>query len=361
MIQALNMPYSSKRDEIMSRYRPIAPKPELSNTNNGGIDQAQLVPEKFRQSPYLRDIWSHLQARPTRTRKRGRTAGISPAAAAAMLRNQQHQHHQHQQQQKMLGYLPSHASNLTFHACGIYGGDNQHANYNVGGNLGKNNINESIIELPLLSGTPLFNNGESKGKSIDLNTIDDEVNGFEEKDYLSLNLQIPTTTTRNTTSNVISPRPVRPVGSIISIVGPIGEDPEAGPIVNKSAEKVEEEVDKETLPAVISDRGNKVRMANSAYKELIGQPECPWLNSMVSLGSGSRISGEVMIRFGAGKPIPGSGNGFSCWVRIEWESEGEKKYVNAFSEVVRLACESKDYVYYWRFHTREVSPSGSNV
>ncbi|XP_074265505.1 uncharacterized protein LOC141587941 [Silene latifolia] len=261
----------------------------------------------------------------------------------------------------MLGYLPSHASNLTFHACGIYGGDNQHANYNVGGNLGKNNINESIIELPLLSGTPLFNNGESKGKSIDLNTIDDEVTGFEEKDYLSLNLQIPMTTTRNTTSNVISPRPVRPVGSAISIVGPIGEDPEAGPIVNKSGEKVEEEVDKETLPAVISDRSNKVRMVNSAYKELIGQPECPWLDSMVSLGSGSRISGEVMIRFGAGKPIPGSGNGFSCWVRIEWESEGEKKYVNALSEVVRLACESKDYVYYWRFHTREVSPSGSNV
>ena len=49
----------------------------------------------------------------------------------------------------------------------------------------------------------------------------------------------------------------------------------------KKSEEVEEEVDSEALPGVISDSNNKVRLANSAYKKMVGQPKCPWLDSMV--------------------------------------------------------------------------------
>ncbi|KAK9740421.1 hypothetical protein RND81_03G033900 [Saponaria officinalis] len=353
MIQALSMPYSSsKRDEIMSRYRPIAPKPEAPNGGGGSGsgdsgNEGGLVPEKFRQSPYLRNIWSHLQARPTRTRKRGRTAGISPAA---LFRKQQ------EREPGYMGFcssvnLPSHARNISFHAFGMHGGDYQHAHHNEENNRNNNN-NNNLIELPLLS-CPLLTE-EPKVKEIDLNKVDD----FEERD-LSLQLKVPSNNNNNNhTPSVISPRPVRPVGSTISIVGPIGEDLEAVPIL-KTAETVEAEVETEALPAVISDRANKVRVVNSAYKELVGQPECPWLDSMVS---GRRISGEVMINYNSGFGVPvAARKGFNCWVRIEWESEGKKKNVNAFCEVMRMACESKDYVFYWRFHTREVSPSASKV
>lgn len=78
MIKTLN-PYNStstaKTAEIMSRYRPIAPRPETSPTNPTG--ESPALSQKIRDSPYLRNLWPQLQARPTRTRKRGRAA-ISP-------------------------------------------------------------------------------------------------------------------------------------------------------------------------------------------------------------------------------------------------------------------------------------------
>lgn len=164
------------------------------------------------------------------------------------------------------------------------------------------------------------------------------------------------------------PQPVRPVGSSIS-VGPINEDQASLiPMALKKREEVKEEAESEALLAVVSDSNNKVRLANSAYREMVGQPECKWLESMVTcdrryLGDAcKRICGEVMIRFsGAGSGVPLSSNGFSCWVMIEWGSKGKNSLVHAFSEVIRLACESKDYLFAWRFHTREASESCSNA
>ncbi|XP_021728500.1 uncharacterized protein LOC110695594 [Chenopodium quinoa] len=360
MIQTLNIPYSSKTDEIMSRYRPIAPKPETpaNSTNTNGSTSssydAPLVPEKFRQSPYLRNMWSHLQARPTRTRKRGRGSAMSPAAAAALLRKQQEQEQQ-QQQQSNLGrraatttfmglcsptHLPSSARNLSIQAFGLYT-DHQHNNNS------KNNHN-NVVELPLLS-CPMLSLG-NYSKAIDLNTAALETTTLEDRD-LQLQLQVPSSGTNKT--SVISPRPIRPVGSCISILGPISDNPGAW-VIAKAPDEAEAEAEAEALPAVISDRSNKVRMVNSAYKELVGQPECPWLDTMCS---GGRISGEVMLQLSE-SGLPVSSKGFSCWVKIEWESDGKKKSVNAYCDVVKMVCISKDYVLYWRFHTKEFSPSG---
>ncbi|PKA59908.1 hypothetical protein AXF42_Ash015966 [Apostasia shenzhenica] len=168
---------------------------------------------------------------------------------------------------------------------------------------------------------------------------------------------------------LIAPRPVRPVGSSIS-VGSISEGFAAAPLppaAPKRAEEVEEEVESETLPAVISDSNNRVRLANSAYKELVGQPECLWLETMEGAGGGRRglglgpatrrINGEVMMEFSDSGPSPGppaaSWKGFSCRVKIEWACNGRRSFVDAPCEAIRVYCESKDYVFTWRFHTGE--------
>lgn len=370
MIQTLN---PSKTDEIMSRYRPIAPKPELPSlstnfdTNGGGAGggSSVVVPEKFRQSPYLRNIWSHLQARPTRTRKRA-------ARSSTPIPLRKH-HKIGGAAPPFLGFCsPSHLAsptqNLSYQGFTIcdYDDPNCHRNHypppppppNSDDAVNNVAIDKPIITLPLLSCAEVSGGGERN--PIDLNAAVAEGGGLEERDLL-LQLQVPSPNKNNA---VISPRPIRPVGSSISVVGPMSEDPEAQAVV-KRAEEVEDAAEAEAFPVVISDRSNKVRMANSAYKELMGQPECPWLDSMMMSSSsssssrpGKRISGEVMLHV-PGMPV--SGNGFSCWVRIEWASGGNKSCVNAFCNVVRLVCESKDYMFSWRFHTREVSPSASKV
>ncbi|KAK3231216.1 hypothetical protein Dsin_003097 [Dipteronia sinensis] len=363
MIKTLS-PYNStttantteKTAEIMSRYRPIAPKPESS------VDSSMSEsPNKIRQSCYLRDFWPQLQVRPTRTRKRVRTA-MSPPTFNNLKRPRS----------LSLGlsspaHLTSPAKNLSFQGfahvpqltlpnlpgLGLPSPNNNFENQTT-------TSSSNLVTLSLLPCTPqtpeLRNCMEPLGG---VNTIDLNKMAVipEEKDLL-LQLQAPSSTT-----SVISPQPIRPVGSSIT-VGCISEGTSLNPAVQvpKKQEEVEEEVESETLPAIISDSNNKVRMANSAYKEMVGQPECSWLDCMVTNNDGKlgghsckRICGGVMLRFCDSNKVPAissSSNGFSCWVRIEWGSVGNKNSINAFCDVIRLSCESKDYLFSWRFHTQ---------
>ncbi|XP_062023070.1 uncharacterized protein LOC133739333 [Rosa rugosa] len=372
MIKTLN-PYNStntaKTAEIMSRYRPIAPRPETSATTPTG--ESPALSQKIRDSPYLRSLWPQLQARPTRTRKRGRAA-ISPPT----LRRQRPNHG--------FGLSPpchvtSPAKNLT-----LDGFPHPLSQLPLPNQLGSANTsleNTSLVTLPLLSypsSVPIVPNqavvtnqavvpaelnftkpSGGEEQLIDLNSVAEIP---EEKDLLKQLQGTPSpTTTTPTTPSVIAPQPIRPVGSSIS-VGCISTDPRLSPAVQapKKPEDVEEEVESEALPAIISDSHNKVRMANAAYKEMVGQPECSWLDSMVA-SSCKRISGEVTLQLSDTR-VPTLSNGFSCWVRIEWGNEMDKHAVNAFCDVIKLACESKDYLFTWRFHThsREASQSSSN-
>ena len=362
MIKTLN-PCSNpaKTAEIMSRYRPIAPKPETpSNSTSEG--SSSLSP-KIKQSPYLRNLWPQLQARPTRTRKRGR-------ALPSFKRQKTH----------VLGFCPPTCPVTpppTKNLCSFSPALPQlHLpNHGVLNSKLKNTTTTtpSLVTLPLLPCSPttpsppiiteldLMNPGREE--VVDLNTSTTAKNVPEEKDLLK-QLQGPNV------SNVIAPQPVRPVGSCIN-VGCINEDPTLPPVSRapKRPEQVEEEVESEPLPAVISDSNNKVRVANSAYREMVGQPECSWLESMVTGGDGrlprgacTRIGGEVTLQF-CGSSVPVSSNGFSCWVKIDWNADGKKSSVNAFCDVIRLCCESRDYLFTWRFHTRprEASQSSCNA
>jgi|UniRef100_A0A2N9EDV1 hypothetical protein len=368
MIKTLN-PYSNtaKTAEIMSRYRPIAPKPEAPTDP---MNENPSMSQKIRQSPYLRNLWPQLQARPTRTRKRGRAA-LSPTSF------KRPRTHVFGLSSPCQFTSPSPAKNLSLQ--GFAHGLPQLPQLPIpnlapiSNSLEQPATTTSLMTLPLLpcpTSVPIVTNQAAtpeldlmkpcgEKKVIDLNTVAEIP---EEKDLLQ-QLQGPIT------SNVFTPQPIRPVGSSIS-VGCINEDPSfiSAVQVRKKPEEVEEEVESEVLPAVISDSNNKIRMANSAYKEMVGQPECLWLDSMVTsdgrLGGSSskRISGEVMLHLSDSR-VPISSNGFSCWVRIEWGSVGKKSSINAFCDVIRLSCESKDYQFTWRFHThrREASQSSCNV
>ncbi|BAT82581.1 hypothetical protein LR48_Vigan07g264100 [Vigna angularis] len=434
MIKTLNpYPNPAKTAEIMSRYRPIAPKPETPNSMTEG---SSSLPK---QSPYLRNLWPQLQARPTRTRKRGRTPftlpsslkrprthffgfcppyhvtspaknlslqGFAPSPLPLPHPSHAHPSHGHPSHGHPSHGLPSHghpshghpshgypshghpshglpSHGLPSHGLPSHGhpshghpnhghpnhghpnhGHPNHGHPNHGHAVGVLNrnmqtntvISPSLVTLPLLPCSPggpapkldsiTTTMKPCGGGVIDLNT---KLSVPEERDLLQ-QLQKPVS------NNVIQPLPVRPIGSSITVVC-IGEDTAlpSVPRTPKGSRQVEKEVESEALPVVISDSKHRVRMANSAYKEMVGQPRCPWLESMVNVGAGNlpckRISGDVALHL-CDSNFPTSANGFSCWVRIEWESELKKCSVNAFCDVMKLACESRDYLFTWRFHTR---------
>ncbi|PIN03230.1 hypothetical protein CDL12_24251 [Handroanthus impetiginosus] len=330
MIQTIN-PYASARTaEIMSRYRPIAPKPETpqpENENSG-----------VKKSPYMKNVWAHLQARPTRTSKRGRTSspfGLPPSPIK-------------RRRTCFQGLSPSYqaeAKNFAMHGIFTRGPPPQISLAPV-----KCSLDAAVTTLAETVALPLFcrTGKERVTKGIDLNKKADQ--GPEELDFLPQLQSL-------VKPSVISPRPVRPIGSSI-VVGKITS--ESGQRVMVTApQEVEEVVEAEEVPAIVSDSNLKVRMSNSGYKKMIGQPECGWLDCAAAGGGGGgacrRIGGEVSIRFQDSElPLLHCRNGFCCRVKIEWESEG-KKCVNAYCEVVKFVCEAKDFQFLWRFRINETS------
>ncbi|XP_022870898.1 uncharacterized protein LOC111390131 [Olea europaea var. sylvestris] len=348
-------PYNTARTaEIMSRYRPIAPKPEAGQENSG-LSENSGVPQSMRRSPYLRNVWNHLQARPTRTRKRGRSSFAPPAPAMKRART------------CLQGLSPpykvtnSPAKNLAI--LGFAHNPNGIAQIPLLPNLVSRKCGlDSIVTTPADSvALPVLRctatqNPEGKKPEIDLNMA---VEYSEELDFM------PQSKPANPV--VITPRAVRPIGSTISVKS-ISENPgqratATGKQVLKNPAEVEEEVEFEAMPAVVSDSNNRVRLTNSAYKKMVGQPECCWLDFIPSYdGSGAckRISGEVVLRL-EDSCFSLSLNGFNCWVKIEWASNGKSSSVTAFCEAMKLDCEAKDYQFLWRFHKSEASNSGSNI
>ncbi|KAL4556491.1 hypothetical protein LXL04_039146 [Taraxacum kok-saghyz] len=341
MLQTLN-PYTStaKTAQIMARYRPIAPRPNVgggceaegSGSGSGGSSSSPTaMSPTISQSPYLRNVWPHLQSRPTRTRKRGRTS-LGPPPPAAFKRPRT----------LLQGLAPSPATARNLSIQGFAPIPNFPTTHHT------------LVTLPLLPCSSPHHHHRMQPNVIDLNTAAEIP---EEKDLLA-QLQKPT-------ANVISPRAIRLIPSTVSIKT-IKYNTASPSSLLKNAEEVERELESEVLPAFVSDSNHKVRLVNSAYKAMVGQPECPWLESiMTTSGAGGdnackSICGEVVLNFTDSDPISSS-DGFSCWARIEL---GKNGVVNAFGEAMRLACESKDYTFAWRFQlhaTEAASEAGSDV
>lgn len=156
---------------------------------------------------------------------------------------------------------------------------------------------------------------------------------------------------------VIVPRPARPVRTTICVdtSSVTGDNSAKLAVCRMTAAQVVAELEHDVLPAVVSGSGNRVRLMNDAYKALVGQPVCPWLDSLPGAGLSSRINGEVVLdvrRFTSTEPVrAGEGGAFSCNSRISWERDGTLASVAVPCDVMRLDCNPGDYLFVWRFDT----------
>lgn len=320
---------SSKTDQILSRYRPIAPKPPL---------EGPPTPENIQQPPFSK-THQYLLARPSRNRKRIKNGGL-PSSAAKKLKSARPAF------SPTRVASPAHNSQLAF---SLHGFSHAHGHGHGHGFPSVSEKPMTLVTLPFLpypSSSCVQEVSRSGGNTNMYSQFRQSSEIPREMDLLQ-NLHAMDSARKG---NVISPRAVRPVGSSISVEC-IQEDLQWHPnkCVAKKPEEVEAEMEMDTLPAVVTDSSNRVRLANSAYMEMVGQPECKWLDSMAN--PCKRIGGKVILDLSdSGMPIS---DGFSCRVRIEWGSDAEKNSVSAHCDAVKLSCESKDYLFTWRFHTRE--------
>jgi hypothetical protein len=164
---------------------------------------------------------------------------------------------------------------------------------------------------------------------------------------------------------VIAPRPARPVRTTICVDTSSVTDSNLA-ARRMTAEQVVAEMERDALPAVVSGPGSRVLRTNDAYKALVGQPVCPWLDSLLpgeghAAGAPRRISGEVVLdvwRFNStDEPTStaSAGGTFSCKSRISWERDGTLASVAAPCDVVRFDCGSGGELFVWRFDTARAS------
>lgn len=151
---------------------------------------------------------------------------------------------------------------------------------------------------------------------------------------------------------VIMPQALRPVGSSVLVECITDTNLQASPLCG-AMEEIEEQFEAENWPALISDSNNRVRWANSAYRQMVGQPECSWLESPASnVHSHSpkvmRINGEVVLMFQRFQ-LPHFVPAFSCRVKIQWTNGTEKSSMTVPCDVVRSDGDLKDCFYAWKF------------
>lgn len=177
-----------------------------------------------------------------------------------------------------------------------------------------------------------------------------------ERDLIS-KLQVP---------RVIKPRPARPLWTTVcidsSIIG-AGGGGAAAAVSKKTAREVELELELPgALPAIVSGHHNRVYLANEAYKVMVGQPVCPWLDSVPGAGASRRINGVVVLdvrTFGPATCLTDAGSGgdaFPCTARISWEHDGDViASLTVPCGVEHLTGKSGDYHFIWRFDSSRAS------
>nr|AFI99128.1 zinc finger protein Sdr4 [Oryza sativa Japonica Group] len=323
MVQPVDM--AVKANEIMARFRPIAPKPVLPAAAaagvTGGGDGAAAVAATNR-------VLCQLQSRPCRARKRGRPSVVPPVSPPAGAKRKR---------------APAYPVPVAPLRCAAVA------------TATRARVSVVVVPAPGSAGgvSALAPVSPSAGDSTRLSPTvvevedEDEERGvvLVERDLLRKLLE----------PKVISPRAVRPVGSTIHVESvhiDVGRTTvAAAAAAPKTAEEVEAELESDSLPAVVSDSSNRVRLVNDAYKRMVGQPECPWLDAVATAAS-RRISVEVALVVSeppaAAAALPETCKGFSCSAKIAWERDGKWSSVHAPCDVTRLQCESRDYVFAWR-------------
>ncbi|CAM0906516.1 unnamed protein product [Alopecurus aequalis] len=329
MVQPADM--AIKANQILARFRPIAPKPAALPTSPAAqaIDGAATVAANR--------VLCHLQSRPCRARKRGRPSAVpvSPQAAAAAKRKR-----------------PAYPVPLRCAAAA--------ATDAVVATATRAHVSVAVPGGACMSLASLSPNSAGAGGDLTRLTTKNAAGQDEEERDVPVERDL---LRKLLEPKVISPRAVRPVGSTIhieSIVHGAGTDATScTAAAPKKAEEVEAELETDALPAVVSDSSNRVRLVNDAYKKMVGAPECPWLGAVAAAAS-RRISGEVALVVVQQETMPESRSGFSCAAKIEWERGGERASIHVACDVTRLQCDSRDYLFAWRFRTADASSVSSH-
>jgi hypothetical protein len=296
-----------KANEILARFRPIAPKPSQAVSPVQAVAEGVVATNR---------VLCQLQSRPCRARKRGRPSlgPASPTSAAAPPAPKR--------KRAAPPYPPLRCAATTD---AVATATRAHVSVVVPGSACF-----PMASLP----PPAAGSGDV--------AAEEHRDVPVERDLLRKLLE----------PKVISPRAVRPVGSTIRVESIHRADAAFTNTVSKTAAEVEEELEADALPVVVTDPSNRVRLVNEAYKEMVGQPECPWLRAVAA--ASRRISGEVVLVVAERASLPETYGAFTCTAKIEWEYDGKCTSVSVPCDVSRLQCESRDYSFTWRFRTSDV-------
>ncbi|GJN11192.1 hypothetical protein PR202_ga29365 [Eleusine coracana subsp. coracana] len=216
-----------KANEILARFRPIAPKPSSLAVSPAQQAVAEGVVATNR-------VLCQLQSRPCRARKRGRPTTLVPAA---------------KRKRAAPPYPPLRCAAATTTDAVTTATRAAHVSVVV--------PTSSAACVPMTAAKVARE--EEKQRDVPV-----------ERDLLRKLLE-PT---------VISPRAVRPVGSTIRVesITPRTDNMTsrtAAAAVSKSAADVEAELEADAVPAVVSDSSCRVRLVNEAYKEMHEQAALP--------------------------------------------------------------------------------------
>jgi len=154
---------------------------------------------------------------------------------------------------------------------------------------------------------------------------------------------------------VIAPQPIKAAESMICLECITKVNPLMSPMMG-TLEAFQDQLEKLPLPTIITDFRHKVQWVNTAYKHMVGRPECSWLSSVVGGSreseaySENQIAGNVSF-ICAGEQPPVDAAEFSCQVRIQWtKSGGEKSSLVFPTDVIRLDDNSRGPLFVWKFN-----------
>jgi hypothetical protein len=150
---------------------------------------------------------------------------------------------------------------------------------------------------------------------------------------------------------VVTPQPLRPVGSTIRFenITPLASD--ASLAVKGSFELIKRQFDRWATPVILTDLKNRARWVNAAYKKLVGQPPCTWLASAVSKENNLEqlrlTGGIIVVGLEDLKTLPAS---LQCNVKVSWPQGGAGKLQESGCMGTRIDSVGSEVLgYLWRF------------
>ncbi|RZC70835.1 hypothetical protein C5167_033992 [Papaver somniferum] len=278
-------PYdTSKIDRIMLRFRPIAPKPDVSGSVSGDKTSEKsdvLIKNGGRtKRRYVKDA--------TKTRKNSSSSNNNNNSKKRRLLSDHHLHQDDQDAVVTLSLLPEKPTGEASSSPSSLLPLSHLTSYVPAATWSQNGSS------PASSG----GSGGSGGGSAALST---------------------STSSSSTDRTVVIPQPVRPVGSCVTVkcITETFGDQEIGlGFLGRTDEEKKINLEKDACPGFISDSLNRVKWTNEAYRKLVNQD---------GFGYGGEQRPEmVWLVTKDNESLPSRCEGFVCRVRLQYTCKKER-------------------------------------